>query len=225
MSVAPSYQKYSFIGEPYTKNNKEYILIDFHGRQKEVRWYEKTSLSQIKPTKDILGFTNGYITIFRGISSENEEFFQMHEEFRYHTLFGWYLISTLSLPEQLPYGVEPVRLNWEEVSANGELLSTEAVRNAVAAKIYPQSSSIWLGSVGDRLILTLTLLRVIDLPDTKWGQQKFYLFSDASGNISSWTTSLKPLSIGQTYTLTATIKACEIYKNEKQTRLTNCRVK
>ena len=37
MSVAPSYQKYSFIGEPYTKNNKEYILIDFHGRQKEVR--------------------------------------------------------------------------------------------------------------------------------------------------------------------------------------------
>ena len=58
MSVAPSYQKYSFIGEPYTKNNKEYILIDFHGRQKEVRWYEKTSLSQIKPTKDILGFTN-----------------------------------------------------------------------------------------------------------------------------------------------------------------------
>jgi len=98
------------------------------------------------------------------------------------------LAGTLSLPEQLPYGVEPVRLNWEEVSANGELLSTEAVRNAVAAKIYPQSSSIWLGSVGNRL----TLLRVIDLPDTKWGQQKFYLFSDASGNISSWTTSPKP---------------------------------
>ena len=49
VSVAPSYQKYSFIGEPYTKNN--------------------------------------------------EEFFQMHEEFRYHTLFGWYskLAGTVAL--------------------------------------------------------------------------------------------------------------------------------
>ena len=155
--------------------------------------------------------------IFRGITSENESFFQTHKEFKYHTLLGWYLADD-SLPEQLPYGVEPVSLKEEEIS----LLSPHAIRAIVADKL---SSSIWLGAPGDRLTLDLTLLRAIPLADNNWGPQIFYLFSDSSGNIASWATAPKPLSVGQTYTLTATVKACEIYKNEKQTRLTNCRIK
>lgn len=225
MSVAPSYQKYSIIGNPYTKNDKEYILIDFHGRQKEVRWYRE--YRRIRPLKDVLGFSKGFIYLFQGPAADFDFWFRQRN-FVYREYWGWALTSDEPLPDDIPYGLTPVKLPWEKVVSPqdpNKLRPFDEIKLEANKLLYPQSSSIWLGSPGERLILELTLLRAIPLSDNNWGPQTFYLFSDASGNIASWTTVPKPLSVGQTYTLTVTIKACEIYKNEKQTRLTNCRVK
>ena len=70
--VAPSFQKYPTYGEPYEKNGRQYIRIVYpDGHHREVRWYAETPSKApqnktLRPLKDVLGFSKGYITIFKG---------------------------------------------------------------------------------------------------------------------------------------------------------------
>ena len=128
MAVAPSFQKYPTFGEPYEKNKRKYIVIVYpDGHHREVRWYDTepaaapskaSELKKIRSTKDVLGFSKGYITIFKGDTYPVLEWFQSVPECRYHNFWGWYIVSEDEVPAVIPAGIEPVKLKWRFLLMN-----------------------------------------------------------------------------------------------------------
>lgn len=238
MAVAKSYQKLATYGEPFEENKKMYIVvITARGAHKKVRWYtdaeyakmypeETPKVVKIRSTKDVLGFSKGYITIFKGDTYSLLEWFQEELKCRYHKFFGWYVISEDELPT-LPAGIEPVQLKWEDVAFADEdtLKSEAAIKEHINSLIYESTGSEWQGEVGDRIERQLTVTKVIPLDTGFYGPSTFHLFVDADGNEYSWTTGSKTLEVGASYLTRGTIKELKIYHNSKQTVLSRCMLK
>ena len=236
MAVAKSYQKLDICGDPYEKNGRAYIVVSYpDGRHKEVRWYTDAEYKKMYPeekvsvdkwnAKKILGFEKGYITIFKGDIKENEEWFKLEKACRYHTYWGWYVISTEDLPEPMPLGVEAVRLEWSQVGYEGEvqLRSESEVKAAVQSLMYEPSNSKHIGSIGERLDLELTIAGCY--PKTNhFGTSYFHVMKNADGDVFTWHTSARQLEVGKTYNMRGTIKEHILYKNEKQNVLTRCQI-
>lgn len=87
----------------------------------------------------------------------------------------------------------------------------------------PVPESHYLGEVGQKVELELTLIRVFWIT-TQFGTLGIHKFEDADGNIVIWKTSC---DIGDFTTglLTGTIKEHSEYNGVKQTVLTRCKVK
>jgi hypothetical protein len=236
MSVAPSFQKYPTFGEPYEKNKRKYIVIVYpDGHHREVRWYDtepaaapsKTSeLKKIRSTKDVLGFSKGYITIFKGDTYPVLEWFQREPNCRYHNYFGWYVISEEEIPENVPAGIEPIQLKWEDVAfADEDQLRPESqIKEHIDSLMYEPSSSKWQGEVGDRLEKALTVTKVIPI-EGYYGNSTMHIFSDPEENVYVWTTAAKTLEVGKTYIIRGTVKEHKSFKNVPQTILTRCNIK
>ena len=238
MAVAPSFQKYPTFGEPYEKNGRQYIVIVYpDGHHREVRWYDQTPAAagskstsglgkKIRTAKEVLGFANGYITIFKGDTYALLDWFREQEVCRYHNFFGWYVCSQDELPQEIPAGIEPIQLKWEDVAfVDEDTLKSEAViKEHINSLIYESTGSEWQGAVGDRLELELTVQKVIPLDSGYYGPSIFHLFTDAAGNEYTWTTGSKTLEEGTTYTLRGTVKNLVLYKGSKQTVLTRCHI-
>lgn len=236
MAVAQSFQKYPTFGEPYEKNGRQYIVIVYpDGHHREVRWYDTEPAAagskptsglgkKIRTTKEVLGFTNGYITIFKGDTYALLDWFR-ESTARYHNIFGWYFMSTEELPA-IPAGIEPIQLKWEDVAFVDEdtLKSETVIKEHINSLIYESTGSEWQGAVGDRIERQLTVTKVIPLDTGFYGPSTFHLFIDADGNEYSWTTSSKTLEVGSSYLVRGTIKELKIYHNSKQTVLTRCRL-
>ena len=240
MAVAKSYQKLATFGEPFEENKKMYIVVvTERGAHKKVRWYTDAEYAKmypqdgvtadplgkkIRPTKDVLGFSKGYITIFKGDTYPLLEWFQ-RSPCRFHNFWGWYLISEEE-DLQWPAGITPVKLKWEDVAiVDEDCLKSEAlVRQAVDALIYEPSPSEFQGEVGDRIDRTLTVVKVTPLEDGYYGPSTFFLFRDEYENEYCWTTGSKSLDLGATYEVRGTIKQLSVYKGKKQTILTRCKV-
>ena len=235
MAVAPSFQKYPTFGEPYEKNGRKYIVIVYpDGHHREVRWYDTepaaasskaSELKKIRSTKDVLGFSKGYITIFKGDTYPVLEWFQREPNCRYHNYFGWYVISEEEVPENLPAGIEPIQLKWEDVAIIEDdcLKSEEQIKKHIDSLIYDESPSKHQGNVGERLELTLTVKRVVE-KEGYYGNSAFHIFSDEEGNIYTWNTSSKTLEVGRTYHLKGTVKEHTCFRNVNQTNLTRCAI-
>ena len=237
MAVAKSYQDLPICGEPYEKNKRKYVIVECkNGHRKEVRWYteaeyakmypeEKVEPQRLRSVKDVLGFSKGYITIFKGDTYPLLDWFR-ESVARYHNYWGWYIVSEDEVPAEIPAGVTPVQLKWEDVAIveQDTLKSETLVRKAVEALIYEPSPSEWQGQVGDRLDRTLTVVKVTPLEDSYYGPSTFFLFRDEYQNEYCWTTGSKSLDLGATYEVRGSIKALQIYKGKKQTVLTRCRV-
>lgn len=231
MSVAKSYQDSPILCEPYIKNKRKYVKINYRGAEKEVRWYDsgssETSLGKkIRPVKEVLGFSKGYITIFKGNTYALLDWFR-ESPAHYHNLFGWYFISDEPLPAIIPEGIKPVELRWEDVSLSGEdaLKPDSAIKEHIESLIYEPTGSEFQGEVGDRIDRTLTVTKVIDLETGYYGPSTFHLFIDEAGNEYSWITSSKRLEEGETYAIRGTVKEHKVYHNSKQTVLTRCVIK
>lgn len=230
--VAPSFQKYPTYGEPYEKNGREYIRIVYpDGHHREVRWYAETpskasELKKIRSTKDVLGFSKGYITIFKGDTYPVLEWFQREPNCRYHNYFGWYVVSEEEVPENVPAGVTPIQLKWEDVAfADEDQLRPESqIKEHIDSLMYEPSPSKWQGSIGDRITRYLTVTKVAELPDGYYGPSTFYLFEDEEENEYTWTTAARKLELGETYEVVGTVKALSKYKGKEQTVLTRCRI-
>jgi hypothetical protein len=230
MAVAPSFQKYPTYGEPYEKNGRQYIRIVYgDGHHREVRWYAETPSKApqnktLRPLKDVLGFSKGYITIFKGDTYALLDWFR-ESAARYHSIWGWYFVSEDELP-QFPAGIEPIQLNWEQVAFVDEdqLRPESQVREYIDSLMYEPSASRWQGEVGDRISRTLTVTKVTELEGGYYGPSTFHLFTDEAGNEYCWTTAAKKLELGKTYEITGTIKQLQKYKGKEQSVLTRCRV-
>ena len=239
MPTAKTYSSWEICGDPYIKNKKQYVLVKKpNGTQtKEVRWYsdskyqkmypnEEKEVRRLRSVQDVLGFKEGYITIFKGDTYPLLEWFQK-SPLRYHKLWGWYGISEEPLPEPIPAGIEPVRLPWSAVSVPGEdaLKPDAAVKAEVDKLIYEPSISQHVGVVGERIDIVAILKRAITLEDGYYGPKMFYLFVDDEGIEYTWSTTPRDFEEGTMYAVRGTIQAHNLYKGSPQNALTRCTVK
>lgn len=231
--VAKSYQGLEQIGEPYTVNGRMYVKVRTKsGTEKQVRaysekeflrlWGEAQASQNGKSLKDVLGFTKGYITIFAGDTYAALEWFR-YSSARFHKLFGWYIISTEELPQDIPSCVEPKQLLWSKVAKDDNTLLPDAtILAAVNELVYPSSTSQFIGKEGDRIERTLTVKRAIPLENNYSTNSTMHIMVDEEGNEFVWVTSARTLEQGMIYNVRGTIKAHKIYQNSKQNYLTRC---
>jgi len=226
--VAKTYQNLKITSEPYTKNGKKYVkVLTKSGSEKEVRFYTEAEYNKMYPEakvnnsktnmKDVLGFTNGYITIFRGNTYEDMDYFKLNAA-RYNRVFGWHFVSTDELPDDIPEDLEPIRLNWEVVgNEDGSTKPEDEMKNAVEAILYAvQDAGEYNGEIGDTLELNLTVDKIYDV-DSYYGSQRMHIFSDDCGRTYVWTTGAKKWEPESKHHVKAKVKAHETYRGRKQT--------
>lgn len=159
-----------------------------------------------KSQKSLFGFdADGYITIFEdGMDQEDE--WLMSSEARYCRLWGWYFGDFAEVPNDLPSEYKPVKLPWEIVGTeNGTLKSETEVLNGLNELLYPTGNSKYVGRVGDRLELVLTVDRA-KTATTKYGKSVCHYMSDEDGNIFVWATAAKDWPVGTIHHLRGTVK-------------------
>ena len=237
MPVAKSYQSLEIVGDVFISSGRQYVNVKMKsGALKTVRWYSDSEYRKMypeavaadrsadpyyKPQKEVLGFTKGYITIFKGDTYAEIDWFRASIA-RYARWWGWYIISTEEVPADLPAGIEAIRLLWESVGQDsGELKPESLVKEAVEALIYDGSDSEYQGALGERLDLYLTVERTIEL-DGNYGRSTMHLMRDDCGNLYVWTTASKSWVVGSEHHIRGTVKDHRTYRNEKQTVLTRC---
>lgn len=239
MPVAKSFQSFEMLTEPYIVSGKQYIKVrnPKTGTERQVRWYSASEYAKLypemkpiiqsqdafyKPQKEALGFTKGYITIFKGDTHAYIDWFRASIA-RYARWWGWYIISTEEIPADLPDGLEPIQLPWDIVgNDDGKLKPESVVQKAVEAIIYDAGTSEFMGEIGERVELTLTVTRAIEI-ENNYGHSMMHIMEDDCGNVYVWTTAAKSWPEGAVKNVRGTIKDHRTYKNTKQTVLKNCR--
>lgn len=236
MAVAPSFQNFEMLCEPFAVNGKMYVRVKNPktGTERQVRWYEEKSTKSIssndpvitrpigeKPQKDVLGFANGYITIFKGDTYKYLDWFRMSIA-RYTRYWGWYIVSTDEIPADLPTDLEPIKLPWESVgNEDGFLIPEDQIKVAVDALIYDASPSEFVGAIGERLEIDVIVTKVIEL-EGNYGRTLMHVMEDPCGNVYVWTTASKNWSVGSHKIIKGTVKDHRVYKNVRQTVLNRC---
>ena len=236
--VAKSYQGLKIVDGPVVgKNGKEYVTVEkTNGTVKTVRWYSANEYARLygepapdadilteRSQKKMLGFENGYITIFKGDTYPCKEWMKEHGA-RYHRVYGWYIISTMNVPEELPEGITPIKLPWEVVGdENGNLYNDEVVKAAVDFLLFDPDPSQFVGSIGEKIKVTVTVEKAVNL-QSYYGQSRMHIMRDENSNVFVWTTAARVLAEGEQYTLMGTIKDHKVYKATRQTILTRCKI-
>lgn len=237
MPVAKSYQSLEIVGDVFISSGRQYVNVKLKsGKLKTARWYSDAEYRKMYPEapavdrsadpyyksqKEVLGFTKGYITIFKGDTYAEIDWFRASIA-RYARWWGWYIISTEEVPVDLPAGIEAIRLPWELVGQeDGKLKPEHLVKEAVEALIYESGTSEFVGEIGERIELTLTVIRAIKI-ENDYGHSIIHIMEDDCGNVYVWITAAKNWSEGSVKTVRSTVKDHQIYKNTKQTVLTRC---
>lgn len=235
--VAKSYQELEIVGDIFVSSGRQYVNVKLKsGKLKTVRWYSDSEYRKMypevvavdrsadpyyKPQKEVLGFTKGYITIFKGDTYSEIDWFRASIA-RYTRWWGWYIISTEEVPADLPESITPIQLPWELVGQeDGNLKPEHLVKEAVESIIYDESESEYVGSIGERLELYLTVEKVIEL-DNNFGRSSMHIMRDDCGNSYVWTTASKTWSVGSEHHIKGTVKDHRKYRNQCQTILTRC---
>ena len=237
--VAKSFQAYIQECEPYLVKDKMYVNMrnPKTGNVKVCRWYSEKEYAKLYPEakiqkvestfmnktqKEVLGFEKGYITIFKGDTYGELEWFRASNA-RFARGWGWYIISTEEIPSDLPEGIEPIQLPWECVGQeDGTLKAEHLVKEAVEALIYNAGTSEFQGQIGERLEVTVTINSVYRSESSFGSMYNMHIMSDDNGNEYIWTTSSKCWSVGERKTIRGTVKEFRTYKNQKQTVLSRC---
>lgn len=233
--VAKSFQEYEVVSEVYEVNGRAYIKVKHPrtGNVRQVRFYTEAEYAKLYPEtvsvtaplvegsqRRMLGFQKGYITIFKGNTEEHEEWFNRSNA-RYTRFWGWYVVSTEEVPKDLPFGIVPVQLRWEDVGVDETLKPEGQVKAAVENALYEPNGSIWIGTIGERREFNLTVTSTVPL-ETNFGHSTMHIMEDEAGNQFVWTTASKNWGVGTYHEIRGTIKDHRTYKGAKQTILTRC---
>ena len=240
MPVAKSYTNKEILCEPYIKNKKSYVKIKTNSGPKEVRWYTEAEYAKMysedssfgdpksgrtRSYKEVLGFTNGYITIYGGNTYENIDWFREQPACRYSNLWGWYVSSEETIPENPPEDVITYILPFESIFVNENQIKKEAdIKEAVSAILYSEKHGEYVGEIGDKVEAYLTVVSAIPMSSYYNENTNMYKFIDDLDNIYTWTTSAKTLTVGETYNIKGTIKDLKEYKGELTNVLTRCKI-
>lgn len=179
-----------------------------------------------KPQKDVLGFTNGYITIFIGNTFNYKEYLKSIG-CKYTKFWGWGLSSELELPADFPEELKPTKLEWSKVGneETGKLLPEAQITQAVDAIIYGESKSQYMGVLGERIEILAKVTKAKEI-EGAFGVQKLYILEDNDSNVYVWVTSSQKtiLEVEKTYKLRGTVKTHRTYHGENQTVLIRCNI-
>ena len=236
--VAKSYEGLPFVSEPYVLNGREYIKVRMkNGIIKQVRSYSESEYKKYNPPvkviqpaksrRDTLGFgEKGFIWLFKGKTPDatysNLDWFR-DSPCRYARIWGWYLPSDIEMPDPIPVDVEPVKLEWADVSLEDQLISDDQIVKVVEGLLYDAGTSEYVGNIGDRVEFDCTCTRA-SITQGAYGLSYFYVFTSDDGNVYTWGTSAKSLDEGVRYHVKGTVKDHNTFRNNKQTVLKNCRV-
>ena len=233
--VAKSFQSMKQLGEPFCEKGRMYVNIQNEktGTVRKVRWYTEAEYAKMygekvdtprkvfKTQKQVLGFENGYITIFKGDTCANLEWFQKSIA-RYCKWWGWYIVSTEAIPFDLPTGLEPIELKWELVGEENGCLKPDAeIKAAVESIMYDKGDSTFQGAFGERLDLEIEIIAA-HKRDGYYGEQTIHYMIDASGNQYLWSTASKSWEVGNKYHIKGTVKDHKVIRNVETTVLTRC---
>lgn len=199
---------------------------------------EKTEARRVKfAARNAFGFGDaGYITLYKGNEEVISDFFTSftidekgHRAAWYSTVFHWYTPSKLWIPENLPEGIEAVRLNWDDVrdetdEENLQMRDKEEVSKFVQTLLYGESKSQYQGEKDDWLEHDVTIKRNIAV-SSSYGDSHMHIMEDADGNVYVWTTASKSLEEGKTVHLRMKVKDHKEYQGTKQTIVYYCKVK
>ena len=237
--VAKTFKDYKIVSEVYEDGKNKYVKVQHPrtGNIRQVRWYTEVEyLKKYPEDKDIvknpfnqkkmLGFDKGYITIFEGAIMKNQDWFSKSIA-RYHNTWGWYIVSTDEIPE-LPEGITALQLDWELISENDVMFPQAKIKEILNTKIFakgaekPKSISQFVGEVGQRLDLTLTVTNA-EHKDDYYGTKTIHTMEDGNGNIFIWVTGAKDWGVGTTHKIRGTVKEHRLYQDiEMHTILTRC---
>lgn len=236
--VAKSYEGLPFVSEPYILNGREYIKVRMkNGTIKQVRSYSESEYKKYNPPveiiqpaksrRNVLGFgEQGFIWLFKGNTPDAiyEDLDWFHDSpCRYARTWGWYLPSSIEMPDPLPANITPVKLEWDEVSFEDQLISEDQIKAVADAKLFDPSPSKHVGKIGDRLDLILTCDKAVQ-SQSIYGISTLHVFHDQHDNIFTWSTTSKCLEEGKTYHIKGTVKGYDTYRNAAQTALTRCSI-
>ena len=236
MAVAKSFQALEIVTEPYAVNGRMYVKVKnaTTGALRQVRWYtdyeyQKMYPNEKKPAddpyyksqKDLLGFKEGFITIFKGNTYDHKEWFKENGA-TYRKLWGWGIASTDEVPAELPAGVEAIRLEWSAIGTDeGTLKPDHLVKEHIESLMYEEGNSDFQGSVGDRLQLRVKVIKALSL-DGYYGPSTMHIMQDENENVYVWTTASKSWAENSEHFIRGTVKEHKTYRNVKQTVLTRC---
>ena len=237
--VAKSYANCEILSEPFEVNGKKYVTIKLKsGNTKQVRYYTESQYKKLygevptdhsndpywKSQKEVLGFKHGYIWIFAGAT------FPVKDELKalgavYRQNWGWGISSEATAPseDQIPEGVQMLKLEWKDVGGDDErLFCDEIVQQAVddliaKYKVPDVEVGNHVGTVGERLELEVKIIRNIE---TRYGRMMFMV--DADDNTYVWATSAKSWEPGEEKKIRGTVKKHDTYSGVAQTWLTRC---
>jgi hypothetical protein len=120
-------------------------------------------------------------------------------------------------------GIEPIRLNWEQVAAkDNKMKPHEEVKKIVAALLQDDSGSMYQGEVNEWLQKAVTV-RAKKSADSRYGTKHTYTLEDAEGNTYIWETGSKDYANNQTISLKMKVKEHKEIGNEKVTVVWYCK--
>ena len=233
--VAKSFQSMKQLGEPFCEKGKMYVNVqnEKSGTVRKVRWYTEAEYTKMygekvdtpakvfKTQKQVLGFENGYVTIFKGDTYANLEWFQKSIA-RYCKWWGWYIVSTETIPFDLPVGIEPIELKWELVGEEAGYLKSDAdIKSAVESILYDKGNSTFQGAIGERLDLEVEVISA-HKKDSYYGEQIVHYMVDSVGNQYLWATTSKSWEVGDKRHIKGTVKDHKVIRNVETTILTRC---
>lgn len=237
MPVAKTYANMEIQGEPFEENKRMYVNVLAPKGIKKVRWYTENEYQKMYPQEEIksdnhmdfnarhvFGFGDlGYITIYRGNERELEQFVEDHHEyFRRNLTFNYYTPSRISLCN-LPDGIIPIRLMWEEVMDHDDRMKPhEIVQKIVATKLGTTSHSEYQGEENDWLEKEVKI-RENKAYETQYGDKHAHYMLDAEGNTYVWETGTKNYPSGTIIKLKMKVKAHKEIKGEKCTIVWYCK--
>jgi len=92
-------------------------------------------------------------------------------------------------------------------------------------KVKAGKASEWQGTPGEKVEWRLEVVKKIGLESYHYTFRTMYIFVDKEGNGYKWISSSNhDLNVGEWYTLRAKVKEHAVYKDAKQTVITNCKV-
>lgn len=176
----------------------------------------------------------GFITLYKGdlqVISEYFKSFSIDEEGHraawYNTIFHWYTPSKMNVPEDLPEGVEAVRLDWDDVrdetdEENLQMKDNAFVEEYVNSLISEPSKSEYQGAIGEWMVKTVTVTKNVTL-NSRYGESHMHILEDEDGNVYVWTTGSKNIEADRVVTLKMKVKDHKDYKGTKQTIVWYCK--